>query len=695
MLTHSLKSSFVKEFFRSLTDPRSVNKYFMFYGGLKPRTNEQVIPSVLDTVEYENSVKREIAFFNYILPSDVSLMIPRYDWTSGMIYDQYEDDIDLINGKKFYSSVLEDNEFRVYLCLSNNSGAASTSPPTGTSTQEIETSDGYIWKYMYSLTEAMEKFLTEQFMPIVEIDSVSFNDERALALDVKLDAIGGFIEKITIDSTSPLYTDLVNPSLTNSHTVTTATGLTFTAPLVGNLATSSNYYNNNYIVYFDSGKVGTVKTYTISGSNITIELCEIYPESDTENGLINTGDRYSILPKVNIVGNGYGAVAVPVFQNNILVDLNIINGGTGYNYANAYVMSGDDIDVSVVIPPDGGFGFDLINELKPKHLMIKKDFKYSQIPSGKEKFFANSSAIRQYGIVKNIKTSEDFVVPNDYQSFNMSMVVDPDVVINGQDYYLNDVLDFNIGTLIADATHIIGADTFSSAKIDDIGVSPTNDKVLELKLSEVNGVFENAVLNQSGQVSSGEKILFVKKVQDSDGVSNQISVVYAPKGVYVLTQSFDPINLPINLRTSSIQKIKLSRTGSSVLNNTIIPVGSYLYREATTTVDAASAYVVSMETETVVGGNSSNYIYILSEKGSFSLSDSLKCVKDPFAKQIELYNGTCAGNAGVSVSVSELASFYDDIEVNKYSGNVLYIENVEQIEMSTSTIFTTRILLGF
>ena len=695
MLTHSLKSSFVKEFYRSITDPRSVDKYFMFYGGAKPRTDETLVPSTFDTVEYENSIKREIMFYNYVLPTDVSLMVLRYDWVSGTIYDQYEDDLDLITDKKFYVLLMEEDEFRVYMCVSNNGGVSSTYPPTGTSTQEIITSDGYVWKFMYSFTEAMEKFLTEVYMPIVPIDAVTFTDERALALDVKLDAVSGFIEKLTIDSASPIYTDLVNPDLTTSHLVGTADGLTFTVSQQATLSPINNYYANNYIVYFDSGKVGTIKTYVWGSNDITIELCEIYPNNDTDNGNIVVGDRFSILPKVNVVGNGYGAVVVPIFDDNQLIDFNIINGGTGYNYANAYLMAGDDVVVSVVIPPDGGYGFDLINELRPNYLMIRKDFKYSNIPTGNERYFSAGAYLRQYGIIKNIKTNNDFVVPNDYQSFNMTLVVDPDTVVSGQNYYYNDVLDFNIGTISANATHIFGADSMSSAKIDEITVSQTNTHLINLKLSEVLGVFENAELGQDGSVVLGEKIVFLKKIVDSNNISNSISLVSAPETVYGLTQSFVPVNLPINLRTSAIQRIQVGRTGSTILEETIVPAYSYLYREATETTDSASGFVVSIATATIVGQNSTNDVYILMEKGTFGVSDIVKCVKDPFAANIELYNAACAGNIGATIRVTEIAENYDEISVNKYSGSVLYTQNIQFLPMVTNTIFTTRILLGF
>jgi len=695
LLTNAIKSSFVKEFFRSLTDPRSVNKYFIFYGGAKAREDESTVPSISDTVQEENEAKRQAMFYNHILPSDVSLMVRRYDWLSGTVYDQYEDDVDL-SDKKYYVLVLSQNEYRVYMCLSNNSGAVSTSSPEGTSTQEIRMADGYVWKFMYSFTEQMEAFLTDTYMPITEISDISYSDERALALDVKLDSVSGFIEKITVDGTSPIYTDLVNPDMTSTHTVSTVNNLVFTVNLRSDLATSSNYYNNDYIVLFDSGKVGTIRTYTVSGNTATIELCEIYP--DTGAGNISTGDIYSILPKVNIVGNGYGAVAYPVFDNNLLTSIEVVDGGTDYSFAQVYLMAGDDVTVSAVIPPDGGYGFDIINELRPRHLLINKEFNYSLVDSGNERFFGVGASVRQYGIIQNLKTDEDSVVPNDYQHFDMELLVDQDATIQGENYYYNSLLDFNLSTLTSNSTHIIGADTFSSAKVEELTINPTDSRLFNLVVSEVNGVFENAKLNANGDVILGERIVFVNKTQS--GISNDFSVVYAPKSVYSFTQSSTSNTIPDNLRTSVVQKLQLTRNGSTLFSDAVIPVGSYLYREAVeltsgNTIPAASAYVLSIGSRQPTGSDSIAYVYVLAEKGSFEVDDTVMCVADPFAKTVELYDSTCAGNAGVSVSVSQTASTSDGVYVNKYSGNVLYIQNIEQLALATNTIFTTRILLGF
>lgn len=696
LLTNAIKTSFVKEFYKSIVDPRSTDRYYIFYGGAKARENEATIPVALDTVEEQNSSKNNIIFYNHILPSDVSLMIKRYNWLSGVIYDQYEDDVDLTDAE-YYVLIQQDSEYRVYMCLSNNNNSPSTIAPYGTNTQEIVTSDGYIWKFMYSLTESMERFLSDTFIPIEEITSVSYPDERAFALDVKLDAVSGFIEKITVDSTA-IFTDLVNPNFNSSHTVSAVNGLVFTAALLSDLSTSSNYYNNNYVVYFsETGKVGTIKTYTVSGNTVTIELCEIYPDNGTETN-IETGDIYSILPKVNIVGNGYGAVAIPVFDNSILTDISIINGGTGYNVANAYLLSGPTTNISVVVPPDGGYGFDIINELKPRHLMIRKEFKFSNIEENTSRYFGLGASIRQYGIIKNIQSNEESVVPLNYEVYEMTMLVQPTTTITGNDYFYNGSLDFNAFTLISQSSHIIGADTFTSAKIDEIAINPTDPRLINLRISELRGNFENAKLNLNGTVALGERMVFVKKTQS--GISNNFELVYAPKSVYALSQSLLPITLPENIRTSVVQKIRLIRNNSVILDNSIVPVGSYLYREPVVisdgeTIDAASGYVLSITDTEISGSNIIRTAYVLVEKGSFDIGDDLVCVKDPFAKTIELYNSTCSGNLGVGVSVHSAASSYDGISINKYSGTILYTENIQKFDISSNSTITTKTMLGF
>ena len=84
------------------------------------------------------------------------LLARRIDWTTGTVYDQYDDGLTTtttansgattLSAANFY--VLTD-EFNVYKCMNNNANGQSTVKPTGTGTEIFETSDKYKWKFMF------------------------------------------------------------------------------------------------------------------------------------------------------------------------------------------------------------------------------------------------------------------------------------------------------------------------------------------------------------------------------------------------------------------------------------------------------------------------------------------------------------------------------------------------------------------
>ncbi len=120
--------------------------------------------------------------------SDVSFAIPRRNWITGTIYDYYRHDYgEYITGgttaqtSNSGASTLFDATFyvlttdrNVYKCLDNNSNAASTVEPTGTSTAILAPADGYKWKYMYTLSASQRaNFLSTDFMAVATDSTVS------------------------------------------------------------------------------------------------------------------------------------------------------------------------------------------------------------------------------------------------------------------------------------------------------------------------------------------------------------------------------------------------------------------------------------------------------------------------------------------------------------------------------------------
>ena len=125
-----------------------------------------------------------------ISSTDVSRVIPRRNWTTGTTYDMYEHNISSSNAANSGATNLWDSTFvvmnsayAVYKVIENDGNTASTVEPTSTSNSIFSTSDGYRWKYMYSLTSAETlNFMSTDFIHCSTDSTVS-----AAAVDGALD----------------------------------------------------------------------------------------------------------------------------------------------------------------------------------------------------------------------------------------------------------------------------------------------------------------------------------------------------------------------------------------------------------------------------------------------------------------------------------------------------------------------------
>lgn len=149
----------------SETAPDDTKMYF-YIGGVSPFADDNNPPTPTnDTNSIEFVPWRDSIAAKRVKTDDVIQVVDRYNWTSGVVYDYYDDkDTDLLDDD-FYVMT---EDYRVYKCLWNGGGAGSTVKPELTTTAPFTTpGDGYIWKYMYTITTAEAlKFLTNDFMPV-------------------------------------------------------------------------------------------------------------------------------------------------------------------------------------------------------------------------------------------------------------------------------------------------------------------------------------------------------------------------------------------------------------------------------------------------------------------------------------------------------------------------------------------------
>jgi hypothetical protein len=104
------------------------------------------------------------------LIEDASFVIPRRTWVANLIYSAYDDNDVGFPENPFY--VINSNN-EVYICLEqgkkqDGSSQLSTVQPTGNTTgTPFRTSDGYTWKFLYSIGALRaDKFLSSAYMPV-------------------------------------------------------------------------------------------------------------------------------------------------------------------------------------------------------------------------------------------------------------------------------------------------------------------------------------------------------------------------------------------------------------------------------------------------------------------------------------------------------------------------------------------------
>ena len=143
-----------------------------------------------------------------IASTDVSRAIPRRNWTTGTTYDMYEHNIGSGNASASGATNLFDStyvvmnsSYAVYKVIENDGASASTVEPTSTSNSIFSTSDGYRWKYMYSLTSAETlNFMSTDFIHCSTDSTVSAAAVDG-ALDTALIVAGGSSYTVSSGST--------------------------------------------------------------------------------------------------------------------------------------------------------------------------------------------------------------------------------------------------------------------------------------------------------------------------------------------------------------------------------------------------------------------------------------------------------------------------------------------------------------
>lgn len=209
IITNRFKKQVIASIISDLRDSAS-NQYFVGIGRSEDWNDSDIAPSAVNCLREERDFRLSLQSIKTI--SDVSMVVPRNNWSSGTVYSAYRDNITGYPTQPYY--IMNENN-QVYICLQQAkdvSGTALTSTvqPTGnTSGTPFQTADNYIWKFLYSISAVdASKFISANYIP-VKFQGATDSDSQAADIEqlaVQNAAVAGQIIGYTIDSAGSQYT---------------------------------------------------------------------------------------------------------------------------------------------------------------------------------------------------------------------------------------------------------------------------------------------------------------------------------------------------------------------------------------------------------------------------------------------------------------------------------------------------------
>jgi hypothetical protein len=411
------------------------NDYFVYaarhipYAGSDtsiPVPNNSIHTTDIDV--YDNMI-----FAKRVTSSDVVHMAVKNLWTSNTYYDMYDNLDGDLETKAFFITVDDDTEYNVWKCLFNNSTNTvltnSTVAPSRVGSaadlNPVETGDGYVWKYMYTITKTQyEKFATSQYIPVIANN------------DVVEGATRGTIEVIKVEDAGAGYDNYIADGTFLSGDITVGGIPTFYgAPAT---AVSIDDYYQGCVIKITSGlAIGEYRRIvnyegTAAQKKFILDRAFLITPS--------AGDTYEVYPYAFVWGDGEestpaeGIVYIDSASTNSISRVELLNVGENYRKAESYVSEQpitippsifDETYIQLpevitsatyfspaslrpIISPRGGHGSDPKNELFAKRVCLSAKFVNSE--SG---IIPTENDFRQVGLIKNARfTQVDINITN-------------------------------------------------------------------------------------------------------------------------------------------------------------------------------------------------------------------------------------------------------------------------------------------
>ena len=746
-LTDALQNNFRTVFADSLKkqlDPLSEDNYYFFFGKILPWTDETTPPSVVDSVAEKFSAYRNSLFAIRVDSRNISFVIPRTNWTSGRVYSEYDDTADQNDPDSVTDYYVLVGGKSVYKCLDNNNGSASSQTPTQTGTSSFRLSDGYKWKFMYTITDDQLDFLTEEYMPVMFREK-SEDETANLQFEVQQKTVDGAINRIDVTGLETILTSQYPNSISDAKNVYQSTDGGSTTVILNpndSLFSEDDDAYNGYIFYTSSGlgagQAHRISDYDVEGSVKTLTL-----ETPLERKIFGLADNeaqtsFKILPEILIHGDGEDAKFV--MPSSDLVAIN-----TGRKYTGAFAtfptpgLVGSSPTARVYISPKGGHGGDAVKEFNASKILVRV---INDNVDGQPEII-DVNDFRQFGILKNpILNDNSLRVAGSEFDRKTSIIVKPpfgysvgannQFAFGSESFKVNDYIFGQQSNAVAtierweyDSSNVEG-ELFLKNPTKDFIFPSSEEERIRINFGASGGTGEFVVNENVTQFNSVLGITATGAVRGWDSTNRELLVR--------LTATGDAGAVPFS--ASSTASVVGISSGAEQHDYTNIEdeggelIGTFGTTAASFTVDAAANPFISriksgdnfyIDASQIPIYRMTTELGLTPTSGSFSSSD--------FA----LDNGITQENAGKKLTIAKVASWtpsttgtsgtlvlsdvlggfsaggtisgpnganykvssINDSQLVQGSGEVLYIQNVRSIDRQSNQREEVRILIGF
>lgn len=371
------------------------------------------VPSIKNTQKSKRDFQRKVVFGNKIIDTSARYMFYQNAWVSGTVYDAFDDTKDIESSNMIVTIQNDQNDYLVFKCIENNDGSGSTvSPQTVINSfatvdyQSIETSDKYIWQYMFTVSsDEADIYKTSDSLPLPpeygDVNVMTNAKEGISQIIVESTPSGQFNQYLFGEATSVSNSSdvLIKSQSVVGENLNIVLGVT---DKVGRtLYSDSDAYK--YMYFRPASGATQGKLYDViatSSNNADKEIVVTIKTTDTISG--STGQ---LVPKISVTSstlNGTRAKAYGIIdQFGTLKRVAFENKGTNYKFATAEVVYPKSLttpgitNLRVVVSPKGGHGSSPINEMAMSRLSVVTNF------AGDSDTIPDSNTYTQVGLIKN------------------------------------------------------------------------------------------------------------------------------------------------------------------------------------------------------------------------------------------------------------------------------------------------------